>query len=79
MTEWQPIETAPKDGTLILVAYPNYRGASVTAARYGIGHATEDGYEWGFFDDDGEANAIKTAAPTNWMPLPQPPETDNET
>lgn len=64
---WQPIETAPKDGTPILTFAP------VTGADYILIGAwipedepgeTEDGGTW---RDDGET-------PTHWMPLPEPPE-----
>lgn len=66
---WQPIETAPKDGTLIVcwqTRRPN--GAKVKAhhrccvARF-VTH-------WGWLALPG--NFIKE--PTHWMPLPVPPE-----
>jgi len=63
--EWQPIETAPKDGTNILVfENDNESDAEVMIANYygGNGH-------WSIsWDDRGiEIN------PTHWMPLPKPP------
>ena len=59
--EWQPIETAPKDGTDILT-YAKFGGISV---RY-----------WGEGDDEGMAwqPRIRGCFPTHWMPLPNPPE-----
>ena len=62
MSEWQPIETAPKDGTAVLV----YDGKITTAEWYGLG-----GY-WslcrvGAWAEDSETD------PTHWMPLPDPP------
>lgn len=78
MAEWQPIETAPKDGTEILgfermktgdyfkVVYWTLDGDDI----YGNGGnpvpgwtAPDDGYVGGF-------------SPTHWQPLPDPPEAD---
>ena len=69
--EWQPIETAPKDGT------PHVRGLWVTSNRTGA--------RWwesiaGYVDDDGEFVDHDGNAPwhgddyTHWMPLPEPPK-----
>lgn len=63
-TGWRPIETAPKDGTNILLAHPS---------------AVFDGY-WdelsrGWVDDVTDLYEDKiTYEPTHWMPLPPPPE-----
>lgn len=67
MSEWQPIETAPKDGeTPVLTWYPKaYQGKG--------GHYVmlwQDGKWW----------AIPGAfelKPTHWMPLPSPPSTES--
>jgi hypothetical protein len=59
MSDWQPIETAPKDGTRVLIYEPNTEeGGSVLLGKY------EDG-QW--HDLDFNRN------PTHWMPLPEPP------
>lgn len=83
--EWQPIETAPKDGTLFL--------CWVSAVRYG---ETEEGQQYqhdvsqvdfcnwrtmaehqgcGWFDpccgQIGDAQYV-----THWMPLPEPPSSN---
>jgi hypothetical protein len=61
---WQPIETAPKDGTEILSAVKGTN--QVLIVRWeGIGSA--DRGEW-FYDNDGYT------WPTHWMPLPEPPK-----
>ena len=74
MTDWQPIETAPKDGRNVLS--PNY-GRDVLLF-------VPDGYCTkvfvGFFDymdgwltpEGGEIKII-SGFPTHWMPLPEPP------
>lgn len=60
---WQPIETAPRDGTDVLFFDPNTEeGGSVMLGRY------EDG-EW--FDHSRDSF---NRTPTHWMPLPPPPE-----
>jgi hypothetical protein len=81
MTDWQPIETAPKDGTPILLFYPgpdydsgNYHsdgeavGVTMAVVR---GRTTANGYLiW-----EGYYSAVDPsyATPTHWMPLPEPP------
>ena len=74
--EWQPIETAPKDGTKILIGKVGsklictahweiepewaYKGSSPCWASY----MADDDYYSLYFDSDW---------PTHWMPLPTPP------
>jgi len=65
--KWQPIETAPKDGTAILGAY-QFQGET---DWYGIVRFIKDlpdGPSWvdQFCDD-------KWMEPTHWMPMPEPP------
>ena len=66
---WQPMETAPKDGTPILVVVRDPRG--YTVARWTFDpcpHGQE--YPDGFADDVGFPECIV------WMPLPAPPSED---
>ena len=67
MSEWQPIETAPKDGTVILMAdgLTMFCGIWLKSAR---------GWVDGCRDADGELVAWNA---THWMPLPAPPKQDN--
>lgn len=62
MSEWQPIESAPKDGREVLVCFQSRNGPDwiiFTARAYSEQHGgtKRDGY----------------AKPTYWMPLPAPP------
>ncbi len=75
--EWQPIETAPKDGDPILIYKPDERM---------VGEYTMSAY----WDDDQEgwvpvggihrlgyrssATNSYQGYPTHWMPLPEPPK-----
>lgn len=73
ISEWQPIETAPKNGKSILISSANwktvwrgyYRSAQTEPedyiARFGEGW-TRDNYS--------DLNLF----PTYWMPLPEPPK-----
>ena len=72
--QWQPIETAPKDGTYFLMG--NAGGAFVGHYK---SHA-ESGYR---FDSPWRcvmlncwhmSEETRYAGPTHWMPLPPPPE-----
>lgn len=77
---WRDIETAPRDGTKVLVYVP---GASLypTAAQYdtrayfereyGNPDYMEEGWRWSFgYPADFHEETIQ---PTHWMPLPEPP------
>ena len=69
MTEWEPIETAPKDGTAILVCgrYPHYR-KELAIIRI----------QWWDTQTDKWANVSDPIIPTHWMPLPDLPEEKSE-
>lgn len=54
---WQPIETAPKDQTIIITG------------RYANGRAY---VEEGYWHPHGHFNARKFDPPTHWMPMPHP-------
>lgn len=60
---WQPIETAPKDGEQFLCH--DHMGF-IVVAHYSMGDLI---VSW-----DGE----EFTGPTHWMPLPEPPTTDKE-
>ena len=61
MSDWMPIETAPKDGSYVLGCGPHYtRGHYVDAIHY-----YQDRWTIVWMEGYGE--------PTHWMPLPAPP------
>ena len=72
-TQWQPIETAPKDGDVdesgcldSVMTYPHFRVISFSTTL-------KKWVEWsGYYD---ELMPVKPQ-PTHWMPLPKPPQTD---
>lgn len=73
MNEWQPIETAPKDGTRILAFYPkeeeNYKILSVALIYRKWRLCPDGGYDFEF---------EIVGDPTHWMPLPNPPKQEKE-
>ena len=66
--EWQPIETAPKDGTDILVM----TGETMHVVRWINIHGDFD--YWAVDDNKHGPFTLRGKAPTNWMPLPDPPK-----
>ena len=71
MSEWQPIETAPKDGRTIIV-FRNIHGWNVLGYAYWVDVRGIDGWvSNGFSDPPGN---LGLGHPTHWMPLPTPPE-----
>lgn len=65
---WQPIETAPKDGTNVVLA----SSERVTFGRWLDNSQTRWPWE-GWITPDGPWGPKATKAPTHWMPLPEPP------
>lgn len=58
MSEWQPIATAPRDGTSVLIAVD---GLVHLGRWFG-------GAKWQIAD-----RAFDARSPTHWLPLPAPP------
>ena len=76
--EWQPIETAPKDGRSMLLGYPNGAGKWRTVRGQWFSDAEiaetweEDGDE-GWYETSVECEDLPNCwaiEPTHWMPLP---------
>ena len=65
--QWQPIETAPKDGTKILGAWPQLRKHKWWTIQPVFFHCGDWIHGW----DEDEDLALH---PTHWMPLPEPPK-----
>lgn len=91
--EWQPIETAPKDGTAILLTVrgrhprrPNANGMFVTVGRWlwskdaRLPHEDYP-YDGGFLElnNDWDDNWGGNIGDQFWMPLPLPPEAERVT
>ena len=68
MSEWQPIETAPRDGAPVLIACVGECGTKWMYVAWSKRSA------WRFCErKDGSYYAVHDT-PTHWMPLPEPPK-----
>lgn len=71
MSEWQPIETAPKDGTAVLLYSPRMPGLDIGRWYDERGPSSDDpGHPDGWF---GFIFTPWGTEPTHWMPLPASP------
>lgn len=68
---WQPIETAPKDGTDFLAYGPGGVGDRKIMA---VMHASESGEFWRLSHVSGWEYDVDIEEPTHWMPLTGPPK-----
>lgn len=68
VTDWKPIETAPKDHTEILVFEPGY--GVLTAKQVGGSWYPSAQDQMAY---DGSESLMSQVSPTHWMPLPAPP------
>lgn len=71
---WQPIETAPKDGTEFVMLDANVNTATVGHWMADVGWLNKPVPIGGAKH---EPRWFPLATPTHWMPLPQPPEQPN--
>lgn len=68
MTDWQPIETAPKDGRRFLVWDAHY------GLRIGRAFVRSDHDDWLSYLDAFGGSSKGGMRATHWMPLPEPPK-----
>jgi hypothetical protein len=66
--QWQPIATAPKDGTTVVYVVARRVSSDAPAVMWGYWNTRLEG--WYRF----AAKAPTRIYPTHWMPLPSPPE-----
>ena len=60
---WKPIETAPRNGSDIIVYRPHFDGDYIPQV----------GYDY-WMKAGGWARSRRDTQPTHWMPFPEPPE-----
>lgn len=77
MNKWRLIETAPKDGTWILLAGGNTQDNGDTKRSV---VACWGGRSWDYSYEEDSWNVWRCsyADPTHWMPLPDAPEVEDE-
>jgi hypothetical protein len=83
MGEWQPIETAPRDGTEIIGIFHRQYDEDSPPTTYGPWTVAWDGRKWRsswdgsevveYQDDFGIQYKGPDIAPTHWAPMPLPP------
>lgn len=77
VSQWQPIESAPKDGTVI-VCGPAWDNAESHGQFVTIANRHRDTWfspEIAIFKDGNwEEEGCSIRQPTHWMPLPEPPK-----
>lgn len=67
MNTWEPIETAPKDGTEIILGFAHEANIGpVALPRVRSGKWLQTHGEWSIA-------YLRGNPPTHWMPLPKPP------
>ncbi len=71
--EWRPIETAPKDGTFVIVWPPTWNGVTSCAHWNADEYLKKPQPYWSRTDDLGRKKS-REKPPTHWLPLPPAPE-----
>ncbi|GEK49188.1 hypothetical protein HPA02_34710 [Bisbaumannia pacifica] len=84
MSEWQPIETAPKDGTgvlgwredcgIILMRYAAPMDFLTDEEAEGLDEYSAEAEDWFAADLIAGCRMDGNDEPTHWMPLPEPPK-----
>ena len=76
-TQWEPIETAPKDGTLIIVGREGLSGVWVAryVEQYQSGYVPDNPWFGMLLNTNHISPPYHSSIPTHWMPMPEPPKT----
>lgn len=77
--DWQPIETAPKDGTRIFLFFPEWRhsvqpGHWLDSKEIRYGKIYRESAQWIVEGSAFFSIHERKLEPTHWMPLPDPPK-----
>ena len=72
MSEWQKIETAPKDGTLILVCDKKHEW--IITASWDDAETETNHYDKAGWFSNACCDGFMTCNATHWQPLPEPPK-----
>lgn len=72
MSEWEPIETAPKDGTHVLIYQTDVLAPNHYVAAYDDEWGNGEGW-WVVCDGKVPDLPLRGPQPTHWMRLPDPP------
>ena len=77
---WQDIETAPKDGSWILIPDRRYESGRTVMARWDDQkYGRRPVPYWSFIDERVHGiGASRANQPTQWQPLPAPPVAEDE-
>ncbi len=68
---WQPIETAPKDSSTVLLYSPDAAETRSIFLGFWVAFAAEPG--GGSWWETEDSHFCIDADPSHWMPLPEPP------
>ena len=71
--EWQPISTAPHDGTEVLLWWPYWRKRPVIGV-WKQGEWQTEAKLWDY--GTGSPEELEKAQPQAWQPLPIPPQSE---
>lgn len=77
MSQWQPISTAPKDGTPLLLFCADYAPAFFVGSwgRTDLPEGHEDYWAgWSWAEEILANHCAMEPEPTHWMPLPATPD-----
>lgn len=69
---WQPIETAPRDGTFVDLWVKEWEYTNDTFTTLRLCDCSWE-QEQGWVNDAGDP--LRFCFPTHWMPMPEPPVT----
>lgn len=73
LTGWQPIETAPRDGTHIDVWYAPKSPTGEPLIPCRVAYAYFEDGRWWYQNTSNGLGLRLWQEPTHWMPLPEPP------